>query len=95
MDENKKLATHRRATTDKHNVLENRLRSDEIRFALENPVLSEDPRQATSFLSAGRIRVDHWKGMDKAEHQSIVDHQFMQQQELKSRRQEEVRKEAQ
>lgn len=95
MDDNKRLATHRRATADKHSMLESGLRSNEIRCALENPVLSEDPRQAASSLSAGRVRVDHWKGMTQAEHQSIIHQQFMQQQELKSRRQEEVRKEAQ
>lgn len=95
MDENKRLAAHRRSEADKQHTQDNSLRSHEISCAIDNPMLSEDPCQATSFLAAGRVRVDHWKGMTKEEHQSIIDQQFQQQQELKSRRQAELRREAQ
>lgn len=95
MDENKRLAAHRRGEADKQHTQDNSLRSHEISCAIDNPMLSEDPCQATSFLAAGRVRVDHWKGMTKEEHQSIIDQQFQQQQELKFRRQAELRREAQ
>lgn len=95
MGENSKLATLHREQAQAQLSLENKLRSHEIKCALDSPVLSEDPCQATSALSAGRVRVDHWKGMSSMEHRAIIDQQFKQQQELKARRQEEVRKESQ
>lgn len=95
MDENAKLAAQRREQAQKQLELDNGLRSHEISCALGNPVLAEDPRQAASSLAAGRVRVDHWKGMSDVEHRAIIEQQLKQQQELKARRQDEIRKESQ
>eukprot|EP00892_Ulva_mutabilis_P006915 jgi/Ulvmu1/4596/UM002_0325.1 len=95
MSDNARLAALHSEQAKTQQALENNLRSHEIKCALHNPLLVEDPRQAASALSAGRVRVDHWKGMSNAEHRAIIDQQFRQQQELKARRQDEVRKEAQ
>lgn len=75
---NAALAAARQQIRDAELARKNALNQHEIACALENPVLSEDPRQAKSWMSDGRVRKDHWKGMTPEEKQSILDTQHVQ-----------------
>jgi hypothetical protein len=43
----------------------------EINANVESPLLREDPNQSIS-VSEGRVRTDHWKGMDASERREIL-----------------------
>jgi hypothetical protein len=94
VDQNARLAAERAASTAKERAWDDEMNSHEINCALENPMLAEDPRQAVSSMSAGRVRKDHWKGMTSTEKRAILEQQFQQVEEKKRIRREELEREA-
>jgi hypothetical protein len=78
LSENMRLVAARKAAAEAEAEWECLMNSHEIESALASTLLSEDPSQAVSSLSAGRVRKDHWKGMSSSERQAIVDTQFRQ-----------------
>jgi hypothetical protein len=72
---NSELAAARKQAREEELARTNALNHHEIACALENPMLCEDPRQAKSYLSDGRVRKDHWKGMTPEEKKSILETQ--------------------
>jgi hypothetical protein len=91
---NAELAATRRQIRASEKALQDEQNRHEIQCALDNPMLSEDPQQAKSYLSAGRVRKDHWKGMNDDEKRSILETQFKQVEDSKDRRQKELAREA-
>ena len=77
-DTNAALAAARQQARDQELARKHALNQHEIECAMNNPVLCEDPRQAKSWMSDGRVRKDHWKGMTPEEKKSILDTQHIQ-----------------
>lgn len=75
---NSDLAAARNAARQAELARQQALNEHEIACALTNPVLCEDPAQAKSWASDGRVRKDHWKGMTPEEKKSILDTQMIQ-----------------
>lgn len=75
---NAALAAARQQIREQELARKHALNQHEIACAMDNPVLCEDPRQAKSWMSDGRVRKDHWKGMTPEEKKSILDTQHVQ-----------------
>lgn len=92
--ENAALAAQRKDAQLAEQQWDDTMNNHEIESALANPFLSEDPNLAASLLSKFRVRKDHWKGMSVMQRQAILDEQFRQLEELKTKRRAERVKEA-
>ena len=92
--DNDRLAQHQQQLQKDERDWEQLMNNHEIEYALQNPVLSEDPKLAASMLSPFRVRKDHWKGMTPTERKAILDEQFRQTEEMKLKRQAELAREA-
>lgn len=94
MATNMRLAEEKRARERHARDSELAASNAEMNATMTDPMMTEDPNQAASALSAYRVRKDHFKGMSEAEKRAVNDTQLAQMEEARAKRAAEAAEEA-